>query len=123
MQRLLMTAAGIAAAAIALSSSPAFAGYGAFAYDADAGKYGYSSDEESARKADEAALKGCNSAGCKIVFRTTRRECGAIALTEDGKTWGGARRDSRSAAELKAIEICQGRTSKQCKMRQSACNR
>jgi hypothetical protein len=44
-------------------------------------------------------------------------------MTADGKIWGGAQRDQRSGAELAAIENCQKRTSGQCKIRASECNR
>ena len=120
MRRLLMTAAAVA---IAVSSAPAFAEFGAFAHDEATGKYGFSWNEASQRQADDAAIKGCESSGCRVVFRTARRQCGAIALTEDGKIWGGARRDTKSAAELASIENCQKRTKVQCKVRGSECNR
>ena len=38
--------------------------------------------------ADEAALKGCKTDKCKVVFRTGPKICGAIALTADDKVWG-----------------------------------
>ena len=74
-------------------------------------------------RADDAALKGCATGNCKIVFRTGPKECGAIAMSENGKVWGGAKRDQRAAAELAAIENCQKRTSGQCKVRGGECNR
>jgi Domain of unknown function (DUF4189) len=101
----------------------AMAAYGAFAYDGDAHKYGYSWNQDTERRADEAAIKGCKTDKCKVVFRTGPKECGAIALTPDNKVWGGAKRDTRPAAELAAIENCQKRTSSQCKVQASECNR
>lgn len=123
MRRLLMTAAGIAAAAIALSSAPAFAEFGAFAHDEATGKYGFSWNEASQRQADDAAVKGCNATGCRVVFRTSRRQCGSIAMTDDGKIWGGATRDTKAAAELASIQNCQKRTKVQCQVKGSECNR
>jgi len=105
------------------STFPALANYGAFAYDDDAHRYGYSWNQETAQGADEAALKGCKTDKCKVVFRTGTKTCGAIALTADDKVWGGATRDNRPAAELAAIENCQKRTTGQCKVRASECNR
>jgi hypothetical protein len=118
----LLAAISIAALTTA-GAAPALAAYGAFAYDDVAHKYGYSWNEDSERAAGDAALKGCGTDKCKVVFRTGPKECGAIAMTPDGKVWGGARRDKRDAAELAAIENCQQRTKDQCKMKASECNR
>ena len=105
------------------NAAPALAAYGAFAFDDDTHRYGYSWNEETQHAADDAALKGCKSDKCKVVFRTGSKTCGAIALTADDKIWGGATRDTRPAAELAAMENCQKRTSGQCKIRASECNR
>jgi hypothetical protein len=110
---------GLAAA----NAAPAAAAYGAFAYDDDAHRYGYSWNQETAQLADETALKGCKTDKCKVVFHTGPKTCGAIALTTDDKVWGGATRDNRPAAELAAIENCQKHTTGQCKVRASECNR
>ena len=112
-----------AAAALGLTAAPALAAYGAFAYDDDGHKYGYSWNEQTAAAADQAALKGCGTDKCKVVFRTGPKECGAIAFGDEGKVWGGAKRDNRSAAELAALENCQKRFSGQCKIKASECNR
>jgi hypothetical protein len=109
--------------ALVVQTATALADYGAFAYDEGAHKYGYSWNQESEQRAGDAALKGCASDKCKVVFRTGPKECGAIAMTNDFKVWGGARRDQRAAAELAAIGDCQQRTSAQCKVRASECNR
>jgi len=97
--------------------------YGAFAHDETSGRYGASWNQESPSRADEAALKGCASDTCRIVFRITERQCGAIATTENGKIWGGATRSERAAAERAAIENCGKRTSSLCKLRSVQCNR
>src|SRR6185369_6856978 len=75
----------------AVSTAPASAGlpsglgpggsgppYGAFAHDGTSGRYGASWNQASQARADEAALKGCASEYCKIVFRMTARQCGAL---------------------------------------------
>ncbi len=123
MRRRTVIAASLAAALAGLTTAPAFAEFGAFAYDQAAGKYGVSWNEKTQKAADDAALKGCATDKCKVVFRTGAGQCGAIALTEDGKTWGGARRPQRDAAQLAAIENCQKRTGGQCKVRGAECNR
>ena len=118
-----ITAAIFAALVMLAAAAPAFAKFGAFAYDEKTGKYGFSWNEDSQEKADQAAMKGCPSEQCKVVFRTATHECGAIAATEDGKIWGGAKRPRRDAAELAAMQNCQKRTKGQCKIRGAECNR
>jgi hypothetical protein len=118
----LVLAAMFAMFAVMAGARPALAAYGAFAYDEGAHKFGYSHDEATQKAADAAALKGCASPGCKIVFHTGPQQCGAIATGEDGKVWGGAYRDQRPAAELAAMQDCQKRTSGQCKVKASECN-
>lgn len=105
------------------ASPPAFAEFGAFAYDSASGKYGFSWNELDQKKADAAAVKGCATTACKVVFQTGPRQCGAIAMTENGKIWGGAKRDSRDGAKLAALENCQKRTKEQCVVRGNECNR
>jgi hypothetical protein len=109
---------------LVLAAAPAFAGYGALAYDEQSRKYGLSSDEVSQAKADDVAMKECGGGKCKIVFRTVPRECGAIAIGEgDTTAWGAGKRSQRAAAELDAVNNCQKRTKDQCKVREAACNR
>jgi hypothetical protein len=118
----LVLAAAFAMIAVMASARPALAAYGAFAYDEGAAKYGYSYNEPTQKAADDKALKGCASDSCKIVFRTGPQQCGAIAMTENGKVWGGAWRHDRASAELAAVQDCQKRTSAQCKIRANECN-
>jgi hypothetical protein len=122
MRRTVLTVA-LGAAVIAMTAGQALAEFGAFAYDAATGKYGVSWNETDQKKADAAALKGCAIDGCKVVFQTGPRQCGAIAMTEDGKIWGGARRETRDGAKLAALENCQKRTKTQCVIRGNECNR
>jgi hypothetical protein len=88
---------------------------GAFAYDDGFGTYGFSWNEPNQRQADDGEIKSCNATACKVVFRVGPTLCGAIALTDDGKVWGGATRPTRAAAELAAIQNCQKRTLAQCR--------
>lgn len=97
--------------------------FGAFAHDESSGRYGYSWNERDQPNADYAALKGCGADACKVLFRTGPQECGAIAMSDDGKVWGGAKRPKRDAAEFAAMNNCQKRTGDQCKVRASECNR
>jgi hypothetical protein len=125
MRRTGMIAVGFSAVLAMLAATPAFAGYGALAYDEQAKKYGLSSDEVSQTKADDVATKECGSDKCKIIFRTTARQCGAIATEppEAGTAWGGGKGPQRATAELDAVTNCQKRTKGQCKVREAACNR
>jgi clan AA aspartic protease (TIGR02281 family) len=97
--------------------------YGSFARDDSSGRYGLSWNHETQPHADDAALRGCAADKCQIVFRVGPHQCGAIAMTEDGKVWGGAVRPKRDSAQLAAVENCQKRTAGQCKLRGSECNR
>jgi opacity protein-like surface antigen len=126
MNRLMIVAAAVAAAALALAApAPAFAGYGALAHDQASGKFGLSWDKPTQREADDAAMKDCAETSCKIVFRSTAHQCGAIAtaLKEGSTAWGAGLKNSRADAELAAVTGCQKRTEGQCKLRASGCNR
>jgi hypothetical protein len=111
------------AALMLLAAGPAFAGYGALARDQGTGKFGLSWNEETARRAEEVAMRDCGEGSCKIVFRMGPHQCGAIATPEKGKAWGAAYKDRRDAAELSAMKDCQKNTGEQCKIRAGGCNR
>jgi hypothetical protein len=97
--------------------------FGAFAHDEVSGRYGASWNQASQARADDAALKGCASESCKVVFRMAARQCGAIATSENGRVWGGATRSDRAAAERAAVENCEQRGSASCRSRSVQCNR
>ena len=123
MHALKLVVAGLALAATAVIAAPAQAEYGAFALEQATGKYGMSWNEANQKQAEDAAIKSCDAKDCKVVFRVGPKKCGAIALTDDGKIWGGADRPTKAAAELAAMQNCQKRTKLQCKVRGSECNR
>ncbi len=108
---------------LALSAAPAFAGYGAVAFDEKTAKYGFGWNEDTQKRADEAALQACNSEGCKVVIPVPPRRCAALATGEKGSAWGGNVGATRDAAKLRALENCQKRTSGKCVLRGSDCNR
>jgi hypothetical protein len=108
---------------LALSAAPAFAGYGAVAFDEKTAKYGFGWNEDTQKRADEAASQACNADGCKIVFRVPPRKCAALATGEKGSAWGGNVDSKRDSAKLRAIENCQKHTSGKCVLRGSDCNR
>jgi len=123
MRRGSLIVVGFSALLAMLTTAPAFAGYGALAYDEESKKYGLSSDEASQGKADDVATKECASDKCKIIFRTAPKECGAIAIATEGNGWGASKRPQREAAELAAMTDCQKHTKGQCKVREWGCNR
>jgi hypothetical protein len=123
MRRSTLIAFGVVALLANTAAPPAFAGYGALAHDDATGKYGLSSNEETQAKAEDVAMKVCGSDKCKIVFRTSRRECGAFATPESGPIWGAGKGSPRSRAELDAVQNCQKRTKEQCKVRGAECNK
>src|SRR5438876_8912920 len=108
---------------LALSAAPAFAGYGAVAFDEKTAKYGFAWNEDTQKRADEAALQACNSEGCKVVIPVPPRRCAALATGDKGTAWGGHVDVSRDVAKLRALENCQKRTSGKCVLRGSDCNR
>ena len=97
--------------------------YGAFAHDETSGRYGASWNQISQSRAEEAALKGCASESCKVVFRIAAGQCGAIAMSDNGTIWGGATRSDHAAAERAAVENCEKRSSASCRPRSVQCNR
>lgn len=117
-----MPLAASAAGMIILSAVPAIAGYGAFAFDESTKKFGYSSNEPTQSRANQLAIKGCDSPKCKIVFPVGPRQCGALATAQKGTGWGGAVKATHDAAELAAVEDCQKHTSGQCTIRHSECD-
>ena len=121
-----LAAASLAALALIAGAAPAQAAFGAFAYDEATGKYGASWNEPDEKAAEEAALKGCASDKCKIVFRTKAGQCGAIATTENGKIWGGATRPKargRRKSRTRELRETARRRRQQCKVKTAECNK
>jgi hypothetical protein len=118
----------LAAALFALGSAlplsePAFAQYGAIAWDRETGKYGASWNKATAQDAAEAAMSDCGATGCKVIIRTRRAMCAALATNESGKYAGGASRKDREAARLAALKDCQKGKAGECIVRVTDCNK
>ena len=75
------------------------------------------------QRAEEAALSECGASGCKIITRTGRSMCGALATTENGKYVGAASRSDREAARLAALANCNKGNAGECAVRFTECNR
>jgi Domain of unknown function (DUF4189) len=124
MQRVSLMFVGSAALLLSASTAaPAQAGYGAIAYDQTSGSYGSSSNQPSAARANEEALKSCASAECRV-HSVEPHGCGALAKSDSDKAWGGADRDTIDAAKREAVEHCQNHTSTgHCQVVVTACNK
>jgi hypothetical protein len=123
-----MHRAGIGAvtvAAMLACAGPALAGAGAIAYDEGNGRYGVAWNKPTQKQASDAAMKDCGSDKCKLV-PVPGGKCAALATSADEKeknVWGVSIRDGKSESELAAMQNCQKRTSGQCKLRDSECNK
>jgi Domain of unknown function (DUF4189) len=108
---------------ILLTSAPAVAQYGAIAWDRETGKYGASWNQDSQKRAEEVALSDCGATGCKVIIRTRRAMCAALATNEGGKYAGGAARGDRDAARVAALKNCQKGKAGECTVRVTDCNK
>jgi hypothetical protein len=110
-------------ASVQLTAVPALAQYGAIAWDKETGKQGWSWNQQTQARADEVALSACGTTGCKVIVRTGRRECAALASNEPGKYVGAASRKDRDAARLAALANCKKGNAGECTVRVTDCNK
>ena len=106
-----------------LTAMPAFAQYGAIAWDKETGKYGASWNQDTPKRAEEVAVGECGATGCKVIIRTRRAMCAALATNESGKYAGGASRRDREAARLSALTNCKKGNAGECIVRVTDCNK
>ncbi|HWB52055.1 MAG TPA: DUF4189 domain-containing protein [Stellaceae bacterium] len=114
-----------ALAVMLTAAGPAFAASGAIAYDQATGRYGLAWNKATQQQANDAAMKDCGSDKCKLI-PVPGGKCAALATGADEKennAWGVSVRGGKPEAELAAMQNCQKRTSGQCKIRGSECNR
>jgi len=118
------TPIAVAMLIIALAAAgPAYAGFGAIAYDQYSGKLGASFDQPTPAQANEMALKQCDSADCRV-NPVEPKGCGALALSDKDKAWGGADRRSLEEAKRDAVQHCQTHTQEgTCTVKVSGCNK
>jgi len=115
-------AAAALLAALAIVA-PAHAGFGAIAYDENAGKEGMSWNQPSEAKANEEALRQCGSDGCRV-HPVSPKACGALARSDKDKAWGGAERATLKLAQRDAIGRCKTHTETgTCIVKASGCNK
>jgi len=123
MRRTTLAAALLGLVAAQLIAVPARAQYGAIAWDKETGKQGWSWSQQTQARADEAALSACGTTGCKVIMRTGRRECAALATNEAGKYVGAAARKDRDAARVAALANCKKGNAGECIVRVTDCNK
>lgn len=125
MNRIRRGQGGIAAMATAIflgTAAPALAAFGAVAYDQNTGKYGASFNQPNQSQAFEGALKQCNSPTCRV-YPVEPKGCGALALSDKDKAWGGADRTTLADAKRDAVVHCETHTKAgACTVRVSGCN-
>jgi hypothetical protein len=107
---------------ILLAATPAFAGYGAIAWDKATGKYGGTFNRPTPKAAAAAALSDCGTSGCRLVIRPTTA-CAALATTANGKFAGAAARKTKDEARLAALSDCQKGKAGECVIRASDCSK
>lgn len=113
-----------ATADLPAAPSPAASGYyGAIAWDPENGRRGWSWNQATVDRADELALSECGATGCKVIMRTGRAMCAALATTETGKYVGAARRKDRDTARVAALKDCQKGNAGECTVRVTECNK
>ena len=76
-----------------LPAVPAFAGFGAIAWDPETGKSGWVWNQPTKEMAAAEAIRECGASGCKVVIRTGVGVCAALATTADRKFVGAAARE------------------------------
>ena len=95
--------------------------YGAIAYSAKDGGYGYSHGWTNQKKAEKVAMSGCKDHGkkCKPAVWFSNG-CGAVAA--DGKKTGWGIGDSARQASQAALTNCAKSGGKNCKVQVSHCS-
>jgi len=94
--------------------------YGALAYDAETGDYGWSADYENQADAEQKALAGCDSSSdCKIVYDFWN-SCAALAASSEGRyaIEGG---DNEDRAQRGALAACEADGGQGCEIRVWGC--
>jgi hypothetical protein len=115
--------AGRALVLFLLVHMPAYADYGAVAYDQDARKAGYAWEETTQKSANDAARRDCGSDNCQVRFGVPPKMCAAFATPDSGSAWGGAVRKSLDDATFAATKNCQKHAKQKCVVRESKCTK
>jgi len=94
--------------------------YGALAYDAETGDYGWSADFTDQADAERKALSGCSPrSNCKVVYDFWN-SCAALAAASDGSyTIEGG--DDEQGAQSRALTACEQNGGQGCEIRVWGC--
>ena len=106
-------------------AAPAFAEYGAIAYDDKTCAWGRAWNFPDQAGADARALSECasSSSNCKVIARMGVGECGAVAAMEVCSGYGWATRPSISEAQLIALQQClKANPNQDCRVTTSICS-
>jgi hypothetical protein len=123
MPRVPLIASILAAALVGATMAPAWAGYGAIAYDQLNGHRGAAWNQPTPAKANELALQQCATEHCRV-HPVEPAGCGALARSTTDRAWGGADRVTLAAAGRDAVLHCQSHTSTgTCKVLIQGCNK
>lgn len=95
--------------------------FGAIAYSAKDGAFGYSDGWDSQAQAEKTAVKFCsqNGKGCESMV-WFQNSCGAVAA--DGSTAAWGQDDSEARAKQKALSACAKAGGKKCEVVVSHCS-
>jgi hypothetical protein len=108
---------------LAAGAAPAFADFGAIAYDEHNCAVGRSWHFNNPERAKSVALGECGHPGCRVVLEVGPGQCGAIAVTPNCHGYGWAKRPSRGEAEISALNDCRHYTGAgDCTIRTSDCS-
>jgi hypothetical protein len=122
--RLTIAAAVPALALLLPAAPPAYAQFGAIAYDGKTGRYGASANKPTPKRAITAALGDCGASGCRIVGRVGPKRCGAVAAAADSrKGFGAAVRPALDQARFAALADCNKAKAGECVVKFSFCNK
>ncbi len=96
--------------------------YGAIAYSAKDGAYGFSDSWKDRKSAEKTAVKFCSKYGKKCeVLVWFYNSCGAVAA--GGKKTGWGRADSLADAQKQALAKCKKSGGKNCEIKASHCSK
>ena len=103
------------------SPAPHRRSYGAIAYSANSGAWGYSEEYGSRGQAESRAKKECRVKDCEIAA-WSYDSCGAVAAGDNG-SWGGAQGSDVRRAQNRAQARCAKEGGTNCKIVFSRCSR
>lgn len=107
-RNLLLKVVTLAALGLSFPAAATAANFGAIAYSQNTGSYGWGTDFQTQRAAEQGAMARCRERAndCRITV-WFRDACGALAVGGDGG-WGSDWGANLRAAENKATHACTG---------------